>query len=337
MSAKAEPKIAPGIAYLADNIVARDNILGVSGARGASWARGLDIPPRGETIFFAGCGYQYLGETEALVSLMTRLDKSPLGCELPLKLAALPRKAGIDAAGIYHRLARFGRRYSRNILGDAVRVLRALGVDFAYLAGDEPCCGAPLQNSGLKKEFSAKALSTHQRLREMGVKQIIGTVPSCTYALGELMPAVVPGWDIGVKHFVEVVAEALPGKGARYPRPVKVAYHDPCQLGRYLGLTEAPRRILTSINNIELVEHVFTSGERATCCGGGGGFEVVFPELAQILAENRAAELVATGADIIVTHCPGCILQLVEGLRRVGRADIPVLDIAEIVRKSLEV
>jgi Fe-S oxidoreductase len=81
------------------------------------------------------------------------------------------------------------------------------------------------------------------------------------------------------------------GKGEK----VRVTYHDPCQLARYLGLIKEPRQILRAIQNIELVETDWTKGEWATCCGGGGGFEAVFPELSQILAVNRAKELVETG------------------------------------------
>ena len=118
-----------------------------------------------------------------------------------------------------------------------------------------------------------------------------------------------------VKHFCEVVAEKIDSLHLRFPRQVKVTYHDPCQLVRYLGLMEEPRKILRAIKGIELVEPKWTKGEWATCCGGGGGFEAVFPEMSEMLAVNRAKELLETGAQIIVTHCPGCIMQLKTGLK----------------------
>ena len=133
-----------------------------------------------------------------------------------------------------------------------------------------------------------------------------------------------------------VVAEKMATRRWRSPEPVKVTYHDPCQLGRFLGVTAAPREILNAIEGVELVEPEHTKGEMSTCCGGGAGFETVFPELSEILAANRARELVETGANVIVTQCPGCIAQLVDGLKQISRPDIMVLDLAEIAALSLE-
>ena len=104
-----------------------------------------------------------------------------------------------------------------------------------------------------------------------------------------------------------------------------------------MGLIEEPRQILRAIKGIKLIETDWTNREWATCCGGGGGFEVVFPELSQILAVNRARELVETGAKIIVTHCPGCIMQLEDGLKELKIDDVEVLDLAQVVAMAMEV
>ncbi len=121
-----------------------------------------------------------------------------------------------------------------------------------------------------------------------------------------------------------------------FPKSVKVTYHDPCQLVRYLGLVDEPRKILRAIGGIEFVEPQWTKGEFATCCGGGGGFEAVFPEMSEMLAVNRTKELLETGAQIIVTHCPGCIMQLKSGLKSLKVENVEVLDLAQIVAMSLE-
>ena len=94
--------------------------------------------------------------------------------------------------------------------------------------------------------------------------------------------------------------------------------------------------MLNSIGNIELVETDWTKGEWSTCCGGGGGFEAVFPELSQILATNRVRELLETGADIIVTHCPGCIMQLKDGLKDLKIKNVKVMDLAEVIAAAME-
>jgi len=270
------------------------------------------------------------------MSLIRKIDKSAVSTELTMSLAGFQKKLGIDASGIYRKVMARRNDADAQPLRDAVKVLSNLGVKFGYLADEEPCCGGLLHYIGLHKEFTKHAQEVYDRLKSSGVKRIIGIVPSCTYTLRHLIPNSVDGYDLEVKHFCEVVAENISSLELRFPREVKVTYHDPCQLVRYLGLVEEPRQILGAIKGIELVETDWTKGEWATCCGGGGGFEAVFPELSQILAVNRAKELLETGAEIIVTHCPGCIMQLKTGLKEVKAKGVEVLDLAQIVAMAME-
>jgi len=295
---KSRNLIPAGLVYIADNITSKDNILGAAKETKARWAKDLNLPKDREIIFFAGCGYQY--------------TRPP------------------------HRVADKRDDSEAQILRDAVKVLGNLGIKFGYLAEDEPCCGGPLHYFGLEEEFVKQAQETYERLKSSGLKQIISIVPSCTYTLRNLIPNCVDGYDLEVKHFSEVVLENIQSRELRFPRGVKVTYHDPCQLARYLGLIEEPRQILGAIKGIELVETEWTKAEWATCCGGGEGFEAVFPELSKILAVNRARELVETGAEIIVTHCPGCITQLKDGLKELKIDDVEVLDLAQVVAMAME-
>jgi heterodisulfide reductase subunit B len=329
--------IPPGLTYLTESITSKGNILGASKGAGAKWAKDVSFSKETEAIFFAGCGYQYSHELESLMSLIRRIDKSTVSTEAAMGLASFQKKLGLDAAGIFRKVVSRGGETAAQPLKDAVKVLSKLGVKLGYLADDEPCCGGLLHYVGLQKEFAEHAQKVYDRFKSKGVRQIIGIVPSCTYTLRQLMANNVNGYNLEVKHFCEVVAENVPSLELRFPREVKVTYHDPCQLARYLGLVEEPRQILRAIKGIELVETEWTKGEWATCCGGGGGFEAVFPELSQILAVNRAKELVETGAEIIVTHCPGCIMQLETGLKELKATNIEVLDLAQIVAMAMEV
>ncbi|MFC1934820.1 (Fe-S)-binding protein [Chloroflexota bacterium] len=335
MSKKPKELVPPGLLYIADNIISKDNILGVSKEQGAKWAKGLNLPKSAETIFFAGCGYQYAGELESLMSLIRKLDKSAIGAELPMRFAGFQKKLGTDLAGMYRKMTVRGSEAGAQPLLDAVTVLSNFGINLGYLAEEEPCCGASLYFTGLREEFARKAQETYQKLKSLGVKRVIGIVPSCTYALRELIPQCVDGFDLEVRHFSDVVAENISSRELSFPLQVKVTYHDPCQLGRYLGLIDEPREILRAIKGIEFVEVEWTSGEWATCCGGGGGFEAVFPELSEILTMNRVRELVETGAQIIVTQCPGCIMQLKDGLKGIKAENVEVLDLAQIVAMSI--
>jgi heterodisulfide reductase subunit B len=326
--------VPPGLSYLADNIILKDNILGASKEEGARWAKGLDLPKEKETIFFAGCGYQFASKLESLMGLIRRMDKSVVGTDVAMGLAGFQKRLGLD--GVFIKMVVRGGKEDGAPLRDAIKVLKKLGIDIGYLAEEEPCCGGLLHYMGAREEFTQHVRQANDKLNSKDVRKIISIVPSCTYTLRKLMSDVNGGRSLEVKHFCEVVAQSLPALRLRFPKQVKVTYHDPCQLVRYLGLADEPRQILRSIRGIEFVETKWTKGEWSTCCGGGGGFEAVFPEMSEMLAVNRAKELLETGAHIIVTQCPGCIMQLKAGLKAVKAENIAVLDLAQVVSMSME-
>src|SRR4030042_4286801 len=174
--------VPPGLTYLADNIISRQNILGITKEQSSRWAQGLKLPGRAETIFFAGCGYQFSGHLQALMSLVRGIDKSVIGAELPLRFARFQKKLGLNLPGIYSNvLSRSGESQVKP-LEAAVKVLRNLGIRPGYLAEQEPCCGAPLFQAGLQDNFAENARRAYQTLKASGVKRIIGVVPYCTHA-----------------------------------------------------------------------------------------------------------------------------------------------------------
>ena len=333
---KNERKLVPaGLSYIADNIRERDNILGLPVEARAKWAEGLEFSSDSSTIFFAGCGYQYSSMLEPLVTLVRTADRMSINPDLPVVLAGIPKKMGVDVVGMYTKVMARNDGSDSGVLRDAVGVLKYIGVDVAYLGENEPCCGAPLYHTGLQREFAANAEKAVARFRSLGVRKIIGIVPSCTYALRTLFTKVVPGYDIEVCHFIEEVAKKVKPGQFRYPGNIRVVYHDPCQLGRYMGLIDQPRQVMRAIENVELAEPEWTSGEWSTCCGGGGGFEVVFPGMSQTLAEGRVRELLDTGANIVATHCPGCLMQLRSGLKALKKDKIEVVDLATLLARSM--
>ncbi|RLB07501.1 MAG: hypothetical protein DRG50_02690, partial [Deltaproteobacteria bacterium] len=311
----------------------KGNIFGTSSK--AKWALGLGLSSQGGTIFFAGCGYQFLGGAEATLSAVRALDKRGLAWEKTLGVTRLLNRLGINLGEIYGKLT-FQARHFDEPLRCAIEVLQAMETEFGYLSEEEPCCAAPLYYTGFQEEFAARAAKTQQILQDRGIKRIIGMVPSCTYTLRDLFPRFVEAWNVKVGHFLEIVLEKIKaGMKLRLPQRVKVTFHDPCVLSRYLGLIEEPREILRSIEGVEFIEVERTNGEWSTCCGGGGGFEVIFPEVSHILALNRVKELLETGASIIVTSCPGCLIQLKEGVKELKARGVEVMDMAQLLRRAL--
>jgi len=328
--------VPPGLTYLADNILTRQNILGVSKEQGSKWAHKLNLPTQGETIFFAGCGYQFSAQLEKLMSLARGVDKTVIGAELPMRFARFQKKLHVNLPVIYSNVLSLGGVSEVKPLVAAVKVLNKMGIQPAYLGKNEPCCGATLYHAGMQDKFAENANKAYKSLKDAGVKNIISVVPYCTHALQKLFPAFVKDYDIEVRHFLDIVAEKISLFQLRYPHPVRVTYHDPCQMVRYMNLIEEPRRILRAIGNVTLVEPEWTKSEYATCCGGGGGFETVFPELSEVLAVNRVTELMETKPDIIVTHCPGCIMQLKDGLHKLKVEGVEVFDLMEVVATAME-
>ncbi|MDD5339436.1 MAG: (Fe-S)-binding protein, partial [Dehalococcoidales bacterium] len=296
----------------------------------------LNLPAQGETIFFAGCGYQFSAQLEKLMSLARGVDKTVIGAELPMRFARFQKKLHVNLPVIYSNVLSLGGVSEVKPLVAAIKVLNKMGIQPAYLGKNEPCCGATLYHAGMQDKFTENANKAYKSLKDAGVKNIISVVPYCTHALQKLFPAFVKDYDIEVRHFLDIVAEKISLFQLRYPRPVRVTYHDPCQMVRYMNLIEEPRRILRAIGNVTLVEPEWTRGEYATCCGGGGGFETVFPELSEVLAVNRVTELMETKPDIIVTHCPGCIMQLKDGLHKLKVEGVEVLDLMEVVATAME-
>lgn len=91
-----------------------------------------------------------------------------------------------------------------------------------------------------------------------------------------------------------------------------VTFHEPCHLGRYLGVKEQPRHILKSIPEIKYIE----MPDADHCCGMAGTFSIYFYDLSKKIADKKAASIAATGADVVVTDCPGCQIQLIDTVTR---------------------
>jgi Fe-S oxidoreductase len=330
-----------GHRYIRGNILEKSNIIGVEENK-AAWAKDLDLPRQAEYTFFAGCGYQFMKYAEGTTRAARTMQKAGIGIDksisLNIGISKALGKVGIDLATITAKVAAAGKEdlYTR-ILISAVSVLRKLGIDIGYLHQDEPCCGSPLYYAGFLDDYIENARKNCALLESLGIKKVIGLIPACTASLQNVYPQYVEGFDLKVYHFSEVVAQELKKKRLkpRYKKKLVVTYHDPCQLSRYLDIVDEPREILNNIDGLELREpDVEQRGKWSTCCGGGG-LEAASPELCERLGKRRVEELLKTGAEVIVSHCPACIMQLRTSVKKLS-ADVSVMDLVEILDQALE-
>jgi len=212
-----------------------------------------------------------------------------------------------------------------------VAALDAAGVPFA-MAPDERCCGSFLLRIG--EAGVARDLAEHnaEQIRKSGASVVITSCPGCSNTLRNDYPRL--GLDTGAKvlHVTEYLADLVKqGKLKFKPYARKATYHDPCHLGRHMGVYDAPREVMAAIPKLELVE-MPRSRQWAWCCGAGGGVKSAYPEWALDTAKDRVREATATGADVLITTCPFCKRNLQDAVKETG-ADIEVVDLIELVAK----
>ncbi len=217
------------------------------------------------------------------------------------------------------------------------RLLRSAGIDFAILGKREVCTGDPARRSGNEFVFQQLALQNIATFSEIGVTKVITQCAHCFNAIANEYPQF--GGDYEVVHHSQLLAELLSQK--RLPEPVKengerkkIAYHDPCYLGRHNDIYLAPREVVAGAGNIDVVE-MPRHGTRALCCGAGGARFWMEEHTGKKVNIERAEEALATEADEIAVACPFCLVMLDDGVKELGRDDIPVRDIALILADGL--
>lgn len=129
--------------------------------------------------------------------------------------------------------------------------------------------------------------------------------------------------------FVELLAAAGELRDGRIPVRQRVTIHDPCDLVRGQGISIEIRHVLKAVPGLEIVE----MDHPDRCCGGGGTYSISHPEAAREIGRLKAREIFDTGASLVVTACPGCILQIQRVLAAEGHR-IPVLHPAELLAYS---
>ena len=158
--------VPAGLDFFKHNILKKNNLFGASSK--AKWAKEMGLPRGGETIFFAGCGYQFLEEAESTLSLVLAMDKMSLPWEKTLGITKAAGRVGINPAAIYSRLTSHSRS-SGEPLRCAITVLRSLGIEAGFLFEEEPCCGGPLYYIGFQKEFGERAAAAQRFFQGKGV------------------------------------------------------------------------------------------------------------------------------------------------------------------------
>jgi Fe-S oxidoreductase/nitrate reductase gamma subunit len=216
-----------------------------------------------------------------------------------------------------------------------VNILKSAGIKFGILGEDEPCCGDPARRAGYEIQFQTSAEQNIALLNGYGIKKVLTTCPHCYNTFKNEYPKI--GANFEVTHHTEMIADLLKEGKLELPEQSNsvMTYHDPCYLGRYNGVYEAPRNILRAFPNSNIKE-MERSSSKSFCCGGGGIHMWFEQQIGTKINEIRTEEVLETRANTVVTSCPYCLQMLEEAIQRKELQDtLKVNDIAELVNKSI--
>jgi glycolate oxidase iron-sulfur subunit len=218
-----------------------------------------------------------------------------------------------------------------------VRILAAEGCDVVMPAG-QGCCGALSVHNGREAEaqkFARRLIDTFERT---GMDYFVVNAAGCGSSLkeyGVLLrddPAYADraeAFAAKVRDLSEVLVELGP-VAERHPVEVTVAYHDACHLGHAQGVRAQPRALLNGIPGLTLRE----IADPEICCGSAGVWNVLNPEPAAELGALKARNVLATGADLLVTANPGCLMQVAASVRKLG-GEIALAHTAQVLDASI--
>jgi Fe-S oxidoreductase len=253
------------------------NPLGIEREEMVKWSEDLNLPRKGEVLFFVGCYPSY----------------------------KFPKTARAT-----------------------VRILCQAGIDIAYLAEEEWCCGTAQYIDGSADLAQRLMVHNLEEIENSGAQKVVTTCAGCYTSLKYEYPKRMGELPFEVLHITELLENLINKGKIGFKNKIKkrVTYHDPCHLGRHSGLYDAARKILNHIPGLELVE-MPTNRENARCCGGEIVLNTVFPELAKKLPEIRVNEAANLGVKDLITSCPLCVsnLRIPARKRRIKLYDLPLL------------
>jgi Fe-S oxidoreductase len=214
-------------------------------------------------------------------------------------------------------------------------VLQRAGVEFGILGEAENCCGESIRKAGDEELFKRLARENIKTFIDHGVKRILVSSPHCYHTFKNEYPEFRVNFE--VLHITQVLDEllrdgrlALSGEYAK-----KVAYHDPCYLGRHNGIFEEPRAILKRIPGLDLRE-LADARRDSLCCGGGGGRIWMETQKGERFSELRLEQVLEVEAEVLVTACPYCITMFEDSRLTLDLAErLEVKDITEIIQEVL--
>jgi Fe-S oxidoreductase len=212
------------------------------------------------------------------------------------------------------------------------RILGKLDGDFGILGAKERDSGHDVRRFGEETLFQALREHNSEAIRASGVRRIVTADPHAFNALRHDYRDIPP-----VEHISQAVAGAV-REGRVQWNAVEggvYAYHDPCYLGRHNGVYDDPREVLDSIPGLKRVE-MQRCRDRSFCCGGGGLALFYEAKEEQRMGVRRVQMAAEAGANVIVTACPFCMVNVEDAIKVAGmEGQMTAIDLAELVDRQM--
>jgi glycolate oxidase iron-sulfur subunit len=268
-----------------------------------------------------------LATLDSLAPRLTRPER------LPERVPALgPRRAVV---GVLTGCVQ--RAFFPEVNAATARVLAAEGCD-VVMPRAQGCCGALSVHTGREAEAQRFARALIDTFADVDTDYVVVNAAGCGSSLkeyGDLLrddPAYAEraaALAAKIRDVSEVLVELGP-VAPRHPLALTVAYHDACHLAHAQGVRAQPRRLLAEIPGLSLRE----IADPEICCGSAGVWNVLNPEPARELGDRKARDVLATGADLLVTANPGCLMQVAAAIRRAG-ASIGLAHTVQVLDASI--
>jgi glycolate oxidase iron-sulfur subunit len=300
--------------------------------RFASWFQGVFMPKTEGTIRHLSMFLSALGKGRNIPQIAPRFLRQmvPVVNVPPASVKTRMRVGYFSGCMTDFVLPELGKRIINFLTRNGVEVV---------VPREQGCCGAPVFLGAGDFETGRKMADANVKAFE-GLDYVISDCATCTSALKDYAKflADTPQRKKAYEKFAKKVKDIseflidvldLPAsayKPSAAAKGKKVSWHDPCHLSRHLGITSQPRQVIKSISGVEYVE--MPNADR--CCGMAGAFSMHYYDLSKEIGDKKAASIKSTGADIVVSSCPGCEIQLIDSLLR-NKVPVKVMHIMELL------
>ncbi len=281
-----------------------------------------------------------LDEPKALVLAGLERNQNPLG--LPsyqradwlteLGVPSIREKPDVDFLYWIGCMASYDQR-AREIVRSMIKILEHVGLTVAVLGNEEQCHGECQRRLGDEAGFQVRTMEMAQLLESCGTKRILTHCPHCMNTFTNDYREF--GIELEVVHHSQLLAELIESGRLDIDPALEgsVAYHDPCNLGRVLGVYDAPRAVVRASAGevVEFERH----GDASFCCGAGGANYFYKTPGATSVSGLRLAQARDVGAATVATACPFCLGMLEDATKSGDATPVKIRDLSELVAAQL--